>query len=251
MGLKFTKGSVVRNIPFRNNFKEEDYLKFNSNKYIDLTTDVNKTAFPSIKFVKNGVTKYARTKYETHAGGDNVWFEPARYFNDGLRTPETSISNEFTFNLEGYNNIIVAFLYDLCLEHYWNKSGSSSIYGGYVAGTPLVNSMTYFYQNQSWEVRNPVMPSGNIDVSSTDRIKNTSTFYFETTVSSLNSNYKKVWTKQYKDSEGVRTTNLNYYLKVVGNTLYLKEEFEFATGKRDRSNVVIKRKYKYVISNYD
>lgn len=220
-------------------------------KYIDLTKNIKHTDFPNIKFTKNGIVRYARTKYETHAGGDNVKYEPDNYWNDGLRTPETYISKEFTFTLGGYENIIVAFLYDLCLQHAWNKKGSDSIYGGYIAGTPIVDSMTYYYQNQSWQVRNAVMPSGNIDVSSVNGIKNTSAFYFETTVSSLSSNYKKMWTKQYKDSEGVRTTNLNYYLKVIDNTLYLKEEFEFATGKRDRSNLIIKRKYKYVISNYD
>lgn len=251
MGLKFTKGNVNINIPFRNVTKEGDFLIFNNvgnNKFIDLTTDISKTAYPNIKAYKNNITKYLRTKYEIHTAGS---YEPARYFNDGLRTPATSISNEFTFNIEGYNNVIVAFLYDLCLEHYWNKSGSDSIYGGYVAGTPVVDAMTYFYQNQSWEVRNPVMPNNNIDTTSLETIKNTSTFYFIVNTGNLNSNYVKVWTKQYKDSSGVRTTNLNYYLKVIGRVLYLKEEFEFASGKRDRSNVIIKRKYKYVMSNFD
>lgn len=254
MSLKFTKGNVNIDIPFRNVAKEEDFLIFNNsgnNKFIDLTTDITKTAYTNIKVSKNNIVKYLRTKYETHVGGNNVLYEPGRYFNDGLRTPATSISNKFTFNLEGYNNIIVAFLYDLCLEHYWNKSGSSSNYGGYVVGTPIVDAMTYFYQNQSWEVRNPIMPVETIDTTSLETIKNTSTFYFIVNAADLNSVYTKVWTKAYRDSNDIRTTNLSYYLKNIDGVLYLKEEFEFAAGKRDRSNIIIKRKYKYVISNYD
>lgn len=248
MGLKFTKGNVNIDIPFRNVAKEEDFLVFNNsgnNKFIDLTTDITKTAYTNIKVSKNNIVKYLKTKYVM----DNVLYEPERYFNDGLISPETSISNEFTFNLEGGNNIIVAFLYDLCLEHLSYMEIFHT--GGYVAGTPIVDAMTSFYTPEKWEVRDPIMPVETIDTTSLETIKNTSTFYFTVNVADLNSVYTKVWTKAYQDLYGYRTTNLNYYLKNIDGVLYLKEEFEFATGKKQWNYVIIKRKYKYVISNYD
>jgi hypothetical protein len=177
-------------------------------------------------------------------------YEAPRYFNDGLRSKEISISNEFTFKQKLDGEIVVAFLYDLCLEHYWNKKDSHSIYGGYIAGNPKVNSMTYFYQNENWEVRNPSMPSDEINPTSLASISATSSFYFVVETNYLNSAYKKVHTIQFNDSESVRTTYLNYYMKIVDGTTYLKEEFEFSTNKRDRSNVIIKRKYKYAITNF-
>ncbi|WP_462335324.1 hypothetical protein [Fusobacterium varium] len=247
MGLKFTKGNVNIDIPFRNVAKEEDFLVFNNsgnNKFIDLTTDITKTAYTNIKVSKNNIVKYLKTKYVM----DNVLYEPEGYI-EGSGSPETSISNEFTFNLEGGNNIIVAFLYDLYLEHW----GYMEIFrtGGYVAGTPIVDAMTSIYTPMEWEVRDPIMPVETIDTTSLETIKNTSTFYFTVNVADLNSVYTKVWTKAYQDFYGHRTTNLNYYLKNIDGVLYLKEEFEFATGKNKWNHVIIKRKYKYVISNYD
>lgn len=176
-------------------------------------------------------------------------YEAPKYFNDGKRSSEISISKEFMFNQKLDGEIVVAFLYDLCLEHQWNKKDSDSIYGGYIAGNPKVNSMTYFYQNDNWEVRNPSMPSGEINLTSSIAIESTSSFYFVADANSLNSSYKKVHTIKFSDSENVRVTYLNYYMKIVDETTYLKEEFEFSTNKRDRSNVIIKRKYKYAIAN--
>lgn len=217
-------------------------------KYIDLTSNINHTDFPNIKFTKNEIIKYAKTKYETYEGGNNVKYEPERYAD--YSQEETKIAKEFSFNLNGFKNIIIAFLYDLCLQHTWNKADSKSIYGGYITGSPVAD-MTDFYTHEGWEIRNPIMPSEDIDVSSIDKIKNTSTFYFELKTDSLTSDYKKVWTRQYKDGYGVRTTDLNFYLKAIDNTLYLKEEFDFVLGRHSRSVGVVKRKYKYVISNYD
>lgn len=113
--------------------------------------------------------------------------------------------------------------------------------------------MTNFYQHESWEIRNPIMPVENIDVSSIERIKETSNFYFEVKTNTLNSEYTKVWTKRYHDNGyNIRTTDLNYYLKIMDNILYLKEEFDFVGGRgNSRSFAILKRKYKYVISNYD
>ena len=252
MGLKFSKKDIVYNIPFVNSVKETNYLVFDNGggrKYIDLTENIKHTDFPNIKFTKNGIVRYARTKYETHAGGDNVKYEPDRYV-DYLQA-ETKTTKEFSFVLNGFENIIIAFLYDLCLQHTWNKKDSKSIYGGYITGTPVTN-MTDFYVREGWEIRDSVIPTQDIDVSSINKIKETATFYFEVKTSFLNSDYKKVWTRQYRDGYGVRTTELNYYLKIIDGILYLKEEFAFVAGKgSDRSTAVVKRKYKYVISNYD
>lgn len=248
MGLKFTKGNVNIDIPFRNVAKEEDFLVFNNsgnNKFIDLTTDITKTAYTNIKVSKNNIVKYLKTKYVM----DNVLYEPERYHYYGLTTPETSISNEFTFDLEGGNNIIVAFLYDLCLEHWYYYEIYAQ--GGYVVGTPIVDKMEYLYTAGHQEIRDSIMPVETIDTTSLETIKNTSTFYFIVNAADLNSVYTKVWTKAYRDYFGVRTTNLSYYLKNIDGVLYLKEEFEFATGRNEFINVIIKRKYKYVISNYD
>ncbi len=71
MGLKFTKGNTVYHIPFRNVKKETNYLVFDNGggkKYIDLTENVKYTDFPNIKFTKNGIIRYARTRYKLELG---------------------------------------------------------------------------------------------------------------------------------------------------------------------------------------
>lgn len=66
MGLKFTKGDIAFYIPFNNVITSNNYLIFESgggSQYINLTENINETSFSNIRFTKDNITRYVKTKY--------------------------------------------------------------------------------------------------------------------------------------------------------------------------------------------
>lgn len=65
MKINFEKNGRKITVEGKDTPSEDDYLIIKG-KYLDLTADVSKTDFPNIKFLKNGVNKYLKTKYFTY-----------------------------------------------------------------------------------------------------------------------------------------------------------------------------------------
>lgn len=215
------------------------------------TWRINSTSSRNLAKVPSGRIKfsdfYGKAKESISTA---EWVDhPSNYWNDGMRTPATSISRQYTFSLSNIaSNIMIAFRYSMMLSHEFNKGGSDSIYGADWKGSPNNASKVEFYRNQNNVIGGASDP-GVFNKSSYQNIKNSAHWVIEVNTSSLTSSLQSVYHRYFEDDRKVRGTNLNIYVSRSGNNITVKETYEFSKYKSDRHNLRLNRWSRCIVAS--
>lgn len=227
MKLNFLKNGKNISIEGRSASSEDDYLVIGG-KYFDLTSDVSKTNYNNIKFIKGGVTKYIKTSYFSASSQYEQFINTYRFSSGNNPNPW-----EITKSMEGYNNICIGINSNIVLSGVYDRSGSSTN-ENYRWKWKFYNMVyDYFHssENDHNHITTPIPTPDNVDLSSLEALKKCE-WYIEINRSVLSSSWKEIWSKSYSGGGRTVAIKISGYID-NSDILHIKfETFSPGTGGR-------------------